>query len=554
MAKIFITSALPYVNAVPHLGNIIGSTLSGDIISRFHRLIGNDVFYLCGSDDYGTASAIKAMQLKVSCEELCSKNNQMHKEVYDWFNIKFDVWGKTSNHKQTEITHEIFLGLYRNGFIEEKTMIQPHCEKCQIFLPDRYMKGICYHAECQGKNNIANGDQCDFCQKMIDVDKLIDPFCLLCKTKPTFKETDHLYLKLGDLTDKIETYLNSQTDLKSNVRAIATSWLKMGLNSRCITRDLDWGTLIPKGIDDTLDKYINAGKVFYVWFDAPIGYYSILATVKPDWQEFLTNPNLQWISTQGKDNIPFHTIIFPGSILGSSAKYPLINQIAGTNYLLFEGQKFSKSNNIGIFGDRVMEISKELNINEDYWRFYLAKIRPETGDSSFSLVDFVQTVKTDLIGNIGNFINRCFCLAKQCSIKQMIIEPCEDLHNMYSNYKDHMQKFELRNGLKLCLQMSTYGNVCFETYKPWQLAKTDLSKVKDVIAKVFGICWILLNVLTPFIPKTSEKLLSAIHSNTKFTDVFQENTNFSKEIILEIIGEIELPFKHIQLDNIKKLL
>ena len=212
--KIFITSALPYVNNVPHLGNIIGCVLSGDIYARYKRQNSdNDVIYLCGTDEYGSTTTIKAKQEGLSCREICDKYHKLHKEIYDWFNIEFDIWGRTTTDEQTEITHEIFLNLYKNGHIEEREIVQKYCDKCQIFLADRYIKGICYHNECLKLNNIANGDQCDFCQKIIDINLLIKPFCYLCGTTPINKKSNHLFLKLSGLTNEITNYLNQNTML-----------------------------------------------------------------------------------------------------------------------------------------------------------------------------------------------------------------------------------------------------------------------------------------------------------------------------------------------------
>ncbi|XWV25686.1 methionyl-tRNA synthetase [Tupanvirus soda lake] len=533
--NILITSALPYVNNVPHLGNIIGSTLSGDIYARYKRIQGHNVIYLCGTDEYGSTTTIKAKQEGISCRELCDKYHDLHKKIYDWFNIKFDIWGRTSTKQQTIITQEIFTELYRNGFIEEKQIIQLHCDNCDMFLADRYVKGICYHEECKGNNVIANGDQCDICQKLIDVNKLINPFCYICKNTPKPKETEHLFLALDKLTEDITDYLENKTKLSPHILSIAKSWLKMGLTSRCITRDLSWGTPVPKGIDSVLDKYQN--KVFYVWFDAPFGYYSILANGMAGWKEWLNNA--EWISTQAKDNIPFHTIVFPGSILGSKLPYPLISQICGTDYLLYEGKKFSKSEGVGLFGSDVIELSNKFGINEDYWRFYLIKIRPETQDSSFSLSDFVSTIKTDLINNIGNFINRCVSLTKKyCNNKTIIINK-EEYESQINTYDHLMDEFRFRDALKLCLELSSTGNLHIQTNQPWVIAKSNLLDAAKIIGKANTICWILLRLLTPFIPRTIEKLFESITCDS--------NT-------FEINGGFELPFKEIKLTDVKEFL
>lgn len=546
--KVFITSALPYCNNTPHLGNLIGSTLSGDFYARFCRMKGDEVIYLCGTDEYGSTTTIKAKQEGVSPKELCDKYHQIHKDVYDWFNIQFDVWGRTSTEEQTKITQEIFLELYKNGFIEEKTLVQMYCEKCNIFLADRYVKGTCYHPECNGKESIANGDQCDICQKMIDVNLLVNPFCNICKEKPVPRETEHLFLKLGELSDQISGYLDNNTKLKPNVLAIAKAWLNNGLTSRCITRDLEWGTPIPKGVDPILDKYQN--KVFYVWFDAPFGYYSILAKGRSDWKEWLSDPNIKWISTQAKDNIPFHTIVFPASILGSKLPYPLINEICGTDYLLYEGEKFSKSNGVGLFGDQVKQLSKKLGINEDYWRFYLAKIRPESQDSSFSMTDFVNCIRTDLVNNIGNFINRCFSMAKKFTDGTVCFKIDKKLLQLTEKYTEHMENFRFREALKICLELSSEGNQYIQSEKPWDVIKADPNKGKIIIGNAVNYCWTLLRLLIPFIPHTAEKILSSLEP--KYT--LRKDPEAEGYDVHMIVNNIQLPFRKFELDDVTKAL
>ncbi|BCS83466.1 methionyl-tRNA synthetase [Cotonvirus japonicus] len=543
--KYFVTSALPYTNnASPHLGNLVGALLSGDVYTRFKRQQGHEVIYLCGTDEYGTTTMVKARQEGVTCRELCDKYFELHKQVYDWFNIDFDVFGRTSTQHQTEITHEIFAGLFNNGFIEHKTITQTFCETCNMFLADSYIKGICYHDNCLGKNIMTNGDQCELCQRLIDVDLLINPFCGICKTIPIKRETNHMFLKLGELTDKITSYLEN-TNLKPNIMSIAKSWLNMGLTSRCITRDLTWGTPVPTHISSVLIPYEN--KVFYVWFDAPIGYYSILANHRNDWREWL-NSGVKWVSTQGKDNVPFHTIVFPATILGSGINLPLIDEICGTDYLLYEGEKFSKSQNIGLFGDKVAEISPKLGINEDYWRYYLMKIRPETQDASFSLEEFVTVIKSDLVNNIGNYINRVFSVVWKTDLREFECEIDFELRTFIDKYLEAMENFKFRDGLKQCLELSSRGNQYVQSMKPWVMIKTNDVNLKSVLNYSISICWVLLKLLQPFIPRTSNKLLTSFESN--FSNIFEIQENLK----LKITSNIELPFKNIEYSEIHELI
>lgn len=547
--KIFVTGALPYCNNKPHIGNLVGSVMSGDMCSRYNRLQGYEVLYLCGTDDYGTCTEVKACQEGMTCEEICDKYNKLHKQIYDWFNIEFDIWGKTSTETQTKITQEIFLNLYKNGHIEERTITQMYCTKCNKFLADRYLKGTCYHKECEGKNSITNGDQCDTCQKFIDVDKIISPFCYMCKNAPTLKETEHLFLKLGDFTEEIRNKIlnNNKVFLHDNAKAITKSWLDSGLESRCITRDLQWGTPIPWEYDELLSKYKN--KVFYVWFDAPFGYYSILGLEKDKW----LSSDIEWIAVHSKDNIPFHTIVFPSSIIGSGMNLPLITKICSTEYLLYENQKFSKSNNIGIFGDHVIEISKKLNLNEDYWRYYITKIRPENKDSSFNWNEFFMVILKDLIGNIGNYINRCVSLTNKVSNKtQYEPQAYEEILKIICNYEAYFEKFKFRKALDQCLLLSSYGNEYLQEKKPW---KNINENTNFILGKANMIAYILITLLSPIIPRTSNNLLKVF-----IPDVKVKTINDLKEMLLKPCAitidnsQYQLPFKLANKMTIKTLM
>lgn len=558
--QIFITSALPYCNNVPHLGNIIGSTLSADVYSRFKKIQGYDTLYLCGVDCYGTTSEIKAKEENVSCEQLCAKYTTLHKNIYDWFNIQFDVWGQTNNEQQTKITHEIFLELYKNGYIEEKVITQMYCDNCNNFIADRYLKGTCYHKECENKNNVTNGDQCDFCQKFIDVSQLINPFCYICKNHPYLKETQHLYLKLNELQNEIENYnfSNQNVKLSAHVTTIVKNWLDNGLESRCITRDLKWGTPIPWEFDENLAQYKN--KVFYVWFDAPFGYYSILMNGKDNYQNWLKK-DTEMIQFMGKDNVPFHTIIFPGSIIGSKLDLPLVNQLGCTHYLMYEDEKFSKSNKIGIFGDQVEQISKELKINEDYWRYYLIKIRPETNDSSFDWKDFINSIKSDLVNNIGNFVNRCASMSEKfCDNVTHYQGQKEyddfDILNIISTYNDSIENFKFREALNQCIILSNYGNNYLQKEQPWVIFKnkTDENKKKlqNILGKANMICYVLLKLLNPIIPFTSNKLLTLFESINQSSSLEEIITNCDT-IIINTIG-YSLPFINLDIKEVKIIL
>jgi len=574
MSKVLITSALPYVNNVPHLGNIIGSTLSADVYARFRRFMGDDVLYLCGTDNYGTTTEIKAKQLSITCQEVCDQFNKLHKDVYDWFNIKFDVWGSTSNDSQTKLTHQIFLSLYQNGFIEEKSSNQYYCDTCNMFLPDRFIKGICPNVACKDKKSITNGDQCDICQNLVDVDKIIDPFCVGCKNTPVLKETQHLYLKLNDLAGYIEKYAvgNSDVNFPLGIQSIAKSWIEKGLESRCITRDLHWGTPVPWEYDETLKKY--KGKVFYVWFDAPIGYYSILMNdhkYGKDWKDWLNAKN-EWVLMCGIDNVPFHTVMFPGSILGSDVMLPLPTKIYSTQYLLYEKNKFSKSNNVGIFGNQAQLISEKLNIHEDYWRFHLIKLRPELHEVSFDWNDFLNTIKGDMVHNIGNFINRCISMTSKYCIDgvnyEVDINNNElqlELSNFINSYVDAIENFSLKNALSICLKIGNYGNGFVELSKLWRYYDENYPELYNmpdksiIVKKILGNCAMIAIVLSalllPIIPKTSHMLLEVFGINSNEFDMnnLKNIISISSTIKIDLVN-YHLPFKIMDKKNVISVL
>lgn len=579
--KVLVTSALPYVNNIPHLGNIVGSTLSADVYTRFLKMMGVDVLYLCGSDEYGTTTEVKARKEGLSCEEICSKYHKIHKSIYDWFNIEFDIFGRTSTETQTKITHEIFFDLYINGHIESREVDQMYCNECNLFLADRYLQGYCYSDRCANLRNIANGDQCDVCGNLLDQFKFSEYWCSICHEKPEKVKSKHLYLKLGDFTDQLKEYFlsdKSLVKLTNNAINITKSFLEKELESRCITRDLKWGTPVPgnakfKGYllkknilfeDLDLKNYPNLdefkGKVFYVWFDAPIGYLSILIDAKPnDWYEWLKGDIVQWF---GKDNTLFHTIIFPATLLGSNPKtYPLVTGISCTEYLLYEGEKFSKSKKIGIFGDNIMEISNSLNINEDYWRYYLMHIRPENHDSSFNWEDFYNVLRGELAFKIGNFINRCMTMTYKYLVPQNgYIETKFDFSTLdekditfskivkiVTEYISNFKQFKLRDALICANAMSKLGNSFIQRYTVWNVCREFPEKCCNLLGCINYMVCILIKLLSPFIPKKCETLKKNFVNDVDIQNILHvgsvklSNDNY------------DIPFKQMNFDKIKEL-
>jgi len=327
--NILITSALPYVNNVPHLGNIIGSVLSADVFSRYCKVRNLNALYICGTDEYGTAIETKAIEDGVSPQEICDKYYAIHSSIYKWFDIGFDHFGRSATPKQTEVTQGIFMDLYKNGFIEMKTELQLFCPKHERFLADRFVEGIC--PKCQYSD--ARGDQCDKCGNLLDPMELVEPRCKIDGATPEARNTTHFYLRLDSLQPRVQKFVDEYSPKwSSNAQSITHSWLKQGLQSRSITRDLKWGVPVPlEGYED---------KVFYVWFDAPIGYISITANYTDpgveggqQWKKWWLpeeDTDVKLYQFMGKDNVPFHTVLFPASLLGTGQKWTKLHNISTT--------------------------------------------------------------------------------------------------------------------------------------------------------------------------------------------------------------------------------
>jgi methionyl-tRNA synthetase len=455
--NVLITSALPYVNNVPHLGNIIGSVLSADVFARFARARGYNTLYVCGTDEYGTATETKAIEEKVTPQELCDKYFKLHSDVYEWFNISFDHFGRTPTQHQTDIAQDIFTKLYKNGFLEEQTTTQPYCETHKSFLADRFVEGTC--PLCNYED--ARGDQCDKCGHLLDPLELKNPRCKLDGATPVPRETKHVYLCLDKLQPAEEEWFkkaSKEGNWSSNGIQITSSWLKEGLRPRGITRDLKWGTAVPlEGYED---------KVMYVWFDACIGYVSITANYTDEWQKWWHNPeNVKLYQFMGKDNVPFHTVVFPCSQIGTKDKWTMLNTISTTEYLNYEKGKFSKSRNIGVFGNN----AKDTGIPSDVWRYYLLSHRPETGDTEFEWDGFIAANNNELLKNLGNFVNRVIKFVNSKVYDSVIpdytkyedeylIEHKKKVNELLKRYIDELEDVKIRAALSTALHLSSQGN------------------------------------------------------------------------------------------------
>ncbi|KAG7026096.1 putative methionine--tRNA ligase [Cucurbita argyrosperma subsp. argyrosperma] len=514
--NILITSALPYVNNVPHLGNIIGCVLSADVFARYCRLRGYNTIYICGTDEYGTATETKAMEEKCSPKEICDKYHAIHKEVYNWFGISFDEFGRTSSPQQTEVCQAIFGKLLENNWLSENTMQQLYCDTCERFLADRLVEGICPTPGCEYDS--ARGDQCEKCGKLLNPTELKDPRCKVCQTTPRIRDTNHMFLELPLLRNKLEEYINKTSVAGSwsqNAIQATNAWLKEGLKPRCITRDLKWGVPVP------LERFKD--KVFYVWFDAPIGYVSITSCYTNEWEKWWKNPeNVELFQFMGKDNVPFHTVMFPSTLLGTGEDWTLMKTISVTEYLNYEAGKFSKSKGVGVFGND----AKDTNIPVEVWRYYLLANRPEVSDTLFTWADLQAKLNGELLNNLGNFIHRVLSfIAKPLGQGYGSIIPdvsdadshgltlglAEKVGKYVDQYMESMEKVKLKQGLKSAMAISTEGNIYLQTAQFWNLYKEDKPSCNLVMRTSAGLVYLLACLLEPFMPSFSQEVFKQLN-------------------------------------------
>lgn len=518
MNRRLITAALPYVNNIPHLGNIIQS-LSGDVFARFCRSRGYDTLYICGTDEYGTATETKALEEKTDPRSLCDHYYKEHTNIYKWFNINFDKFGRTSNQQCTEITQGLFNDLDAAGLIKEHVNKQLFCPHCNMFLADRYVDGTC--PKCGSTK--ARGDQCDECGSLLDPIELKEPKCHTCGSTPEVRETKHLYIDLPALSDKLNAWVEKASvegRWADNAINMTKAWIRDGLQERGITRDLKWGIPVPKaGYED---------KVFYVWFNAPIGYLSITKQLADelikegkqsfDWKSW-------WIPSEseeakgkgkvdlfqfiGKDNIPFHTVIFPCTLLGSPHEWTKLHHMSSTEYLNYEDGKFSKSRGVGVFGSDAIETG----IPADAWRFYIFYNRPEKQDYQFTWKDFMEKLNGELIGNLGNLVNRTLLFVNKYYEGKIPDAPVDEelwaqVKELEKKATEYLEWAELKDAFRTMFEISDICNKKFQATEPWK-ARTENPVEADSL--IHNLCYVikdLMIMMNPYMPQYTQKIMS----------------------------------------------
>jgi methionyl-tRNA synthetase len=531
--KILVTSALPYVNNVPHLGTMV-CIISADVYTRFLRLSEKNVLSVLGTDEHGTTTETIALKMNMSPKDATDHFFKIHKQVYDWFNCDFDCFGRTSCPESTEITQDVFLKLHKNNYLVEKEEEQFFDVEAQKFLSDRFIEGRCPHCNYAD----ARGDQCDNCGKLLDPLDLINPKSKLTGSSPVLKKTKHLYIKLNELQPLLDEHITKVKDSWSeNAITTTNAWFKEGLKERAITRDLKWGISVPlAGYED---------KVFYVWFDAPIGYIAITKAIREDWKDWWHSPkDTRLVQFMGKDNIPFHSVLFPASLIGTKENYTLVDTLNVNEYLNYEDDKFSKSRGIGIFGDNI----QETGILADVWRYYLMMNRPERNDTSFSWKDFQDKLNNELVGNFGNLVNRTLTFVnKFCDGEvQKITKPW----NYDADIKEilaHYEQIELKRAIKAIMTLSKKANHFFQENEPWKKIKESPDSAKNDLAVLVNVIKDLALLMSPIMPDISKKIFAQLNCD------FNSFKDLNKKLENHKINKAEPLFSKVDDDFISAL-
>lgn len=506
--KRLITAALTYVNNIPHVGHIVGCHLPADIFARFCRSYGYDTTFVGGSDMHGTPSLVTAQELNIPVEELTGKLHEVHNQIYKKLNISYDIYSNTHTKTHEKITTDFFLELNKKGFISEGETEMFYCEHDNMFLPDRFVTGTC--PKCGYEN--ANGDQCEKCDSLFSLNELKNAKCKVCGKPAVLKKSKHIFLNLSKGTEELDKWIETKKDIwRPHVYAEAKKWVNEGLKDRCISRDITWGFPIP------LEGYEN--KVFYVWFDAPIGYISITKELSDEkyknlWQE----KDAKIYNFVGKDNIQFHTVFFPTMLL-ENGNYNLAHNVVGLNFLNYEGQKFSKSKKIGVFCNALIDDNPEIDV--DALRAYLTTIIPENRDTDYKWEDFKNNCNSELVGKYGNLFNRSLNMIKsyfnckldytldENNLNEFDQELLTAIKEMPGKIAESFEKAELREAYKLIMQYATIGNGYLEKSAPWKLMKEEkVEEAKKVLYLCLNLCASLCIVASPIIPTKVKELWS----------------------------------------------
>ncbi|MBR9652877.1 methionine--tRNA ligase [Thalassovita aquimarina] len=521
MARHLITSAIPYINGIKHLGNLVGSQLPADLFARYQRARGNEVMFICATDEHGTPAELAAAKAGQPVADYCAEMHLVQAQIAEGFGLSFDHFGRSSSEENKKLTQHFAAKLAEAGLIREVTEKQMYSKADGRFLPDRYIEGTCPNCGFGS----ARGDQCDNCTKQLDPVDLINPHSTISgSTDLEMRETKHLYLCQSKMKDQLEAWIDSKADWPVLTTSIAKKWLNDGdgLQDRGITRDLDWGVPVKKGDEDWPGM---EGKVFYVWFDAPIEYIAcaqewVHAGKGNDWERWWRTDkgadDVTYTQFMGKDNVPFHTLSFPSTILGSGEPWKLVDYIKSFNYLNYDGGQFSTSRGRGVFMDQALEI-----LPADYWRWWLLSHAPESSDAEFTWENFQTSVNKDLADVLGNFVSR---ITKFCRSKFTEAVPeggaygeheealIADLTGKIRAYEQFMEEKEVRKASHQLRAIWVAGNEYLQSAAPWSTFKEDPEKAAAQVRLGLNLIRLYAVLSAPFIPETSAKMLAAMHT------------------------------------------
>lgn len=526
MARYLITSAIPYINGIKHLGNLVGSQLPADLYARYLRQRDHEVMFICATDEHGTPAELAATESGKPVAEFCEEMHKIQTKVGSGFRLSFDYFGRSSSPQNHKLTQYFAGKLADAGLIEEIIESQIFSIEDERFLPDRYIEGTC--PNCNYEN--ARGDQCENCTKQLNPIDLINPRSAISGSKNLeARETKHLYLRQSALKDKLDTWINSKNNWPILTTSIAKKWLHDGdgLQDRGITRDLKWGVPVKKGDQPWPGM---EGKVFYVWFDAPIEY--IAAT--SEWAKSLKLPDVAWerwwrtdkgaedvkyVQFMGKDNVPFHTLSFPATIMGSGEPWKLVDYIKSFNYLNYDGGQFSTSQKRGIFMDQALNL-----LPSDYWRWWLLSHAPETSDSEFTWENFQLSINKDLADVLGNFVSRVtkFCRSKfgetvpeggSFGVEEYKL--ISNLNKRLKTYESYLDGIEIRKSASELRAIWALGNEYLQIVGPWSCFKEDPIKAAMQIRLALNLIRIYAVISAPFIPDTADAILKSLKISDK---------------------------------------
>ncbi len=522
MTRHLITSAIPYINGIKHLGNLIGSQLPADLYARYLRARGNEVLFLCATDEHGTPAELAAAKAGKPVADYCAEMWQVQADLAKGFGLSFDHYGRSSSPQNHRLTQHFAGRLAEAGLIQEVTEEQVYSHADGRFLPDRYVEGTCPNC---GYDR-ARGDQCENCTKQLDPTDLLDARSAISgSTDLEVRATKHLHLRQSAMKDQLDAWINSKTTWPVLTTSIAKKWLHDGdgLQDRGITRDLDWGVPVKRGTEDWPGM---EGKVFYVWFDAPIEYIAcaqewVDAGKGDNWERWWRTDqgaeDVTYTQFMGKDNVPFHTLSFPSTILGSNEPWKLVDYIKSFNYLNYDGGQFSTSQGRGVFMDQALEI-----LPADYWRWWLLSHAPENSDSEFTWENFQTSVNKDLADVLGNFVSRItkFCRSKfeeavptagtYGPAEQALID---DLTKQIRAYETHLDEIDIRKSAMALRGIWVAGNEYLQSVAPWTTFKTDPDAAAAQVRLGLNLIRLYAVLSAPFVPDASARMLAAMQTD-----------------------------------------